>query len=148
MVFGVPLLEWERVLYFRRPSRTLVVVLRVVLGICALPILPLSIWLFWAAATDRAQGVYAHVITDRRLLAITGKGTVKWEVRWEHFHSAELLPRGPGVEVRTKGAPPVYLEEYGRAFAAKLTELGDAEVRLRAPIVDYVEEPLVRRRRG
>lgn len=146
-VFGVPLEEDERVLYFHRPRRSVVVILRVLFGLMFLPVLPLSIWMFWAAATDRSYGVYAQVITSGRLLAITGRGTVKWEVRWEQLVSVELFRGARALEVRTKGSLPVYLEDDGRPFAAKLKELEDVEVRLGAPAVDYVDQPPVRRRR-
>jgi|GEM_PF-4878060 len=83
VVYGVPLDAGERVLYFKANARLGRRIFWVILGIPMILMFGLGLYLIYSAITDRKSSIYAQALTNRRLLAINGRGAVRFSVRWD-----------------------------------------------------------------
>lgn len=82
-VFGVPLEEGERVLYYQRNSQLGAQIFCILIGIPMILVLGLGIYFIYVGITHKTQATYAQAITNKRLLAMYGNGTLEWSIRWE-----------------------------------------------------------------
>lgn len=73
-VFGVPLADGERVLYYRRIPRS--PVQTAIAGVLLLPIWLIGVFVLVRAARMRRTESHANVVTNRRLFMVNGDGQV------------------------------------------------------------------------
>ncbi len=75
-VLGIPLEPGERVIWFKRHDHTTEMVVMIVLGVLFLIVLVGIVFLI-LGLTANSRNPRAHVLTNRRLIYVTGKGQVQ-----------------------------------------------------------------------
>ncbi|MFO0756646.1 MAG: hypothetical protein U0359_09155 [Byssovorax sp.] len=93
MVWGTPLEEGERVIYYKRVSHMGSRIFLFILGVPFTLMFGLGLWMIYMAITDRKQSVYAQVITNKRLMGIDGHGTIKFSIRWNEVAGLNKVTR-------------------------------------------------------
>jgi hypothetical protein len=81
-LWGMPLEGGERVFYYHRVPRLWA---RIGYGLCGIMFIPffgLGLFILYQAVFDRKGTVYAQAMTNRRMVALDGRGTLLWSIRW------------------------------------------------------------------
>lgn len=93
-VFGLPLEQGERILYYKR-NATLIP--RIFLGLFGIPMIMLfglGLYMIYLAIVHRSdKNIYAQAITSKRLLAINGVGKPVFQIRWEDVRGMNKVLR-------------------------------------------------------
>ncbi len=82
-VYGVPLEDGERVIYYQQNSHAAGRIFQFIMGFPMILMFGIGLWFIYHAITMRKSDCFAQVITNRRLLSISGRGVPLWAVRWE-----------------------------------------------------------------
>ena len=93
VVWGMPLDDGERVIYYKRNSQIGSRIGLVVIGIPMIAMFGLGLYLIYLAITDRKQSTYAQVITNRRLVALDGHGAVRFSIKWSEIAGLNKVTR-------------------------------------------------------
>lgn len=97
-VFGVPLEDGERVIFYQRihplPER----VFMVLVGIPLILMFGFGLYLIYGAIKHRKGSIYAQVVTTERLLSIDGFGTPNFAVRWSDVGGLYEKRKGGGLQ--------------------------------------------------
>lgn len=142
VLYGVPLEAGERVLYFKQNSRLPRRILWVVLGIPFIAMFGLGIYLIYCAITDRKKSIYAQAFTNRRVLAISGRGQVLFSLRWDQIAGLNKVS-GKYTEFGVRNAAGtqfMYEQDLGNVERL-LTQLApSAQLREQSPEVPFQSE--------